>query len=552
MPRSCTQGLFVAACSLFLGCAGSAEEAAADRRPNILLIMADDLGYTDLGVYGSEIETPNLDALAREGVMFSDFYAASTCSPTRAMLLTGRDNHLVGLGTMTDDQTPQQMGKPGYAAYLLPDQPTFVEGLQAAGYNTFMTGKWHLGGAEDSRPSARGFDKSYALINGGAGHFDDMALFPGATTTILEDGEAVELPADFYSTRFYTERMMEYIDASRASERPFFGYLSYTAPHWPLQAPAESVARQAGRYDEGYEVLHQRRIAAQRRLGLIPADALSADPVPGQRPWQDLDEEERGREARKMEIYAAMVSDLDEYVGQLFAHLEKTGELENTFIFFLSDNGAEGHDLQAVWPSLAGYIAENCDNSFENMGRRGSYLYYGSGWARAGTGIFSLYKGFAGEGGLRVPAFAYMPQRFVGGRRTRAFGSVLDLMPTILELAEVPPIVPADRDLEALPMFGRSMVPLLAGESARIHDVDEVMAWELFGRRAIRQGDWKLSFNTSPLGAGRWQLFNLAHDPGETLDLAERFKEERDLLMAYWETYVQQMGVILPELPIPY
>jgi arylsulfatase len=514
--------------------------------------MADDLGYTDLGVYGSEIETPNLDALARSGVMFTDFYAAATCSPTRAMLLTGKDNHRVGLGTMTDDQTPNQMGQPGYEAYLRPDQPTFVESLQAAGYHTLMSGKWHLGGAEDTRPSARGFDRSFALINGGAGHFDDLPLFAGGTATYLEDGEPFELPEDFYSTRFYTQRMIEYIDAGRDDGRPFFGYLTYTAPHWPLQAPAESVARQAGRYDEGYEVLHRGRVAAQRRLGLIPADALSATAVPGQRAWAELSEEERRRESRTMEIYAAMVADLDEYVGQLMSHLEEIGELDNTFIFFLSDNGAEGHDLEAVWPQLTEHIAASCDNSYENMGRGNSYLYYGPGWARAGTGIFSLYKSFAGEGGIRVPAFVSMPSTFAGERQSRAFGSILDIMPTILELADMSPSIETGRDMEALPMHGRSMMPHLLEESETIHGSEEVMVWELFGRRAVRQGDWKLTFNTPPLGPGRWQLFNIANDPGETLDLAGRFRDERALLLAYWEAYVEKMGVILPEVPIPY
>lgn len=534
------------------GCAGAAGPDAVDPRPNILLILADDLGYTDLGAYGGEIGTPNLDALAGEGVKFTDFYAASTCSPTRAMLLSGMDNHPVGLGTMSGDQTANQRGQPGYEGFLNQHAPTLSERLREAGYHTLMTGKWHLGGAEDTNPAARGFERSYALVNGGSGHFDDLPLFAGAAATYMEDGEQVQLPGDFYSTRFYAERMIDYIDESRGDGRPFFAYLAFTAPHWPLQAPAESIAGFEGRYDDGYEALHAKRVAAQRRLGLIPADALAAPPIPGRRAWLELSEEERRVEARKMEIYAAMVADLDEYVGRVVDHLKQTGEYDNTFIFFLSDNGAEGHDLEATWPHLSEHIQARCDNSYENMGRSNSYLYYGPDWARACGGVFSLYKAYASEGGIRVPAFACMPERFAGERTSRAFASVLDLMPTILELADMSPAFDTNRDLDELPMQGRSMLPLLRGESEHIHAADEVMAWELFGRRAVRRGDWKLSFNTEPLGPGRWQLFHLSTDPGETFDLAGRYPERRQQLLEYWQAYVEQMGVILPDAPIPY
>ncbi len=531
-----------------------AEEPAV--RPNILLIVVDDLGYTDLGAYGGEIETPHLDALAREGMLFTDFYAASTCSPTRAMLLTGTDNHLTGLGTMTGDHVGDQKGAPGYETYLNFRVASVAELLQDAGYHTYMSGKWHLGVEDHVAPAARGFDRSFALLEGGGGHFNTMGMFSAdSPATYRDDGRPVELPEDFYSTRYYAERMIAYLDASRDDGEPFFGYLAFTAPHWPLQAPDTSIARYRGRYDAGYEALHTARMENLKERGLIAKDVEAHPGSEGQPAWDTLSEEQKRVEARKMEIYAAMVHDVDIYVGRVLDHLKAMGEYDNTFIFFMSDNGAEGHDLQRTWPFLQDWIAECCDNSYANMGRGNSYLDYGPNWARAGVGPFRLYKGYATEGGIRVPAIVRMPGQASMEKVHRTMVTVKDVMPTVLELAGV--THPAEtggayKGRTVFPMQGRSMKAMLMGDVATVHGEDPVMGWELFGRRAIRKGPWKLTWTTAPYGPDDWELFNLAEDPGEVNNLSEAYPDRKQELLELWEAYVEENGVIVSTEPIAY
>lgn len=544
------------ALGLLAACADTAPAPAPPPRPNILLIVADDLAYTDLGVYGGEIGTPNLDALAREGVTFTDFYAASTCSPTRAMLLSGTDNHLAGLGTMAGDHVGGQFGAPGYETYLNFRVAALPELLRDAGYHTYMSGKWHLGVEDHVAPAARGFERSFALLNGGGGHFSDMGMFSAdAPAQYRDDGRPVELPADFYSTRFYAERMIEYIDSDHGDGRPFFGYLAFSAPHWPLQAPDASIAHFRGRYDEGYDALHASRLAKAKQLGLIAEDVEPHPGAAGEPAWEELSDEQRRIRAREMEIYAAMVHDLDAYVGRVLDHLRAIGEYENTFIFFMSDNGAEGHRVASTWPHLGDWVAECCDNSYDNMGRASSYVDYGPSWARAGIGPFRMYKGFVNEGGIRVPAIAAFGGRLAAGTVHRHPVTVKDVMPTLLALAEAAHPVEAGgvyQSRDVLPMQGRSMWPVLTGEAESVHGDGWVMGWELFGRRAIRQGDWKLTWTTAPYGPADWELFHLGEDPGEIHDLSAAHPERKQALLELWDGYVAENGVIVSTEPIAY
>ncbi|MEE8595631.1 MAG: arylsulfatase, partial [Gemmatimonadota bacterium] len=474
-----------------------------------------------------------------------------TCSPTRAMLLTGTDHHLAGLGTMAGDHTPNQQGQPGYEGYLNFRVVTVAELLRDAGYHTYMTGKWHLGLEEETGPAERGFERSFALLPGGGGHFDDLDLSAGHTGAIYrENGIVTPLPEEFYSTRFYAERMIDYIDGGRGDGRPFFAYLAFTAPHWPLQAPDSSIARHAGAYDGGYDELLTERLERLESLGLLSAEVQPPARLPGERAWTELPAAERRVEARRMEIFAAMVHDLDLYVGRVVDYLKRIGEFENTFIFFMSDNGAEGHDLEAYWPELGPAIRECCDNSYENMGRADSYIYYGPNWARAGVGPSRLFKGFATEGGIRVPAFASFPGGLAGGRRYEAFASVMDLTPTVLDLAGVSHPGFRYRGREVEPMRGASMLPMLREEADRVHEPDHVMGWELFGRRAMRRGDWKLVWTTHPFGPDDWELFNLAEDPAENRDLSAQYAGRRGELIGLWERYVEEVGLLLPSEPM--
>ena len=406
-------------------------------RPNILLIVADDLGYTDLGVYGSEISTPNLDMLAREGQMFSNFYSSTMCSPTRAMLLSGMDNHRAGVGNLYAKIADNQKGQPGYEGYLSDHVVSLPELLQAAGYHTYMTGKWHLGDDEAHSPATRGFDKSYVLAESGASHFSDMKSLSGPELAIYrENGKQLDsLPEDFYSTRFYADKMIEYINQDRNDTNPFFAYLAFTAVHFPLQTPGDSIRKYAGKYDQGYDVLHTNRLNRLRELGIFAADKEVFPPLLDEKPWDELSEQERRESSRRMEIYAAMIDEIDSYVGKVIDYLKEVNEYENTLIFFMSDNGAEGHRLEDGLIPLLEWSGQCCDRSYDNMGNAGSYVMLGPNWARAATGPFRLFKGFTTEGGIRVPAFIHYPAAIEGGKINHDIVSVMDVMPTLLDFS---------------------------------------------------------------------------------------------------------------------
>jgi len=532
---------------LLVGCGGDGQGELSGRtetRPNILLIVADDLGYTDLGIYGSEINTPVLDRLARSGVMFTRFHSATLCSPTRAMLLSGTDHHLAGLGNMYETMAPSQAGKPGYEGYLNDRVVSLATLLRDAGYHTYMTGKWHLGRERDHSPAARGFDKSFVLTHGGGGHFDGLGL--GMEDRVAEyrrDGEPVALPEEFYSTEFYTSELMRYIDAGKDDDKPFFAYLAYTAPHWPLQAPDASIARQTGNYDEGYDVIHERRLNRLTAAGLLRDGVEIAPRLPGEPAWNELDEDQKKTEARIMEIYAAMVEDVDIHIGRLFDFLDQSGKLENTFVFFMSDNGAESAPLDK-WPVFGDWMDICCDNSYENLGKADSYVFYGQNWGRVSTGPFRAYKGYTSQGGIQVPAIASFPGHIEPGTINREFVSVLDVMPTLLELAGTSHPGTSYRDRRIYPPEGKSMLDMLTGNAGSVHGQDDRMAWEIFDRRAVIQGDWKLLLMEPPWGTGEWQLYNLETDPAEQTDLAAQYPELVEQMGAYWERYRARVGIV--------
>lgn len=543
-----------------------APQIAADTEasPNFLIILADDLGYTDLGTYGGEIGTPNIDALANEGIVFQNFYAASACSPTRAMLLTGVDNHLAGMGSMYQEQAPNQEGQPGYEGHLNFRVATIAELLQDAGYHTYMTGKWHLGYGEDTSPAARGFERSFAALAGGSGHFNMMPMVGPGKSPFRKDHDMVDsLPDDFYSTRFFTRELIDYIDADRANGKPFFAYLSYTAPHWPLQASRESIEKYAGSYDEGYDVLQAQRVSRLKELGLLGEHVEAHPRLAGETAWEELTAEEQAKQARLMEIYAAMVSDIDQYVGEIIDYLKSIDEFDNTFILFMSDNGAEGHAMdQAILP-MGPWIEQCCNNSIENMGNHDSFLWYGANWARASTGPWRMFKGFTSEGGTRVPAIMHYPRLNAAsvGTVIRDPATVLDVMPTLLELSGLshPGNQYKGREIESLQ--GASMLPMLRGEAEPNHPADKIIAWELFGKTALRQGNWKIVQEPpgdfwsprNPLGENyKWLLFNLAEDPTELVDLsAERPDKLKDMLVL-WDVYAAENNVIIPNKVMGY
>jgi arylsulfatase len=544
-------GLSLAACQ-----ADSGGQQNTESRPNVLLIVADDMGYADIGSFGGEIATPNLDRLAHDGLRFTHFIAASMCSPSRAMMLTGVDSHRTGFGNMLEELSPNQKGQPGYEGYLVDSVVTLPALLRNAGYQTFMTGKWHLGSGEGRDAASRGFDRSFTLDSGGASHFADMrpayAPSPDVKASYWADGRKLDrLPEDFhYSSEFYVDRLIGYLEDDRQPGTPFFAYLSFTAPHWPLQAPDTAIEAQKGRYDEGYDVLAEARLARQKQLGVVASHATRGQRSPKEVPFDSLDAATRETEIRAMEIYAAMVAELDRHTGRLIDYLDDQGELDNTIVLFLSDNGPEGHDLDETWPAEAfpdirRTIDSTHDFSFEAMGREGSYVLYGPNWANAGSPAFSLYKGFPTEGGTRVPAFVYYPDIVKRPALVDNVVYISDIAPTILDLVgvEQPGTQFDGRTVEA--MTGMSFAPLLTGNVRR--DKDRAIGMELLGKRAVRMGRWKLVHMPSPWGTDDWQLFDLLLDPSETRDIAADKPELVAALKYEWSVYAEANNVIIPD-----
>lgn len=533
-------------------------DAETGERPNFLLIVADDMGYSDLGAYGGEIDTPHLDQLAENGVKFSDFHVSPTCSPTRAMLLTGADSHVAGLGSMAEALQPEQRGRPGYEGYLNQSVATIAERLHDTGYFTAMVGKWHLGGAPQQIPAARGFDRSFALINGAANYFglDQGGAYAGTLfeARYFEDDAHSRLPEGAYTTDYFTSRLIGFLDGNR---QPFFAYLAFNAPHTPLQAPQDLIEKYAGIYDSGPRALRERRMQRLHSLGLIP-DGAPVSPMLDFPDWASMSPAERTASSRRMQIYAAAVDRLDQNVGRVIDALRETGQLENTIIIFLSDNGAEGTGenfwlgfLQRLGlPASVADEARAANADIARVGTAESYAAYGPGWAQAGMAPFRLTKGYTTEGGIRAPLIISGP----GIARARIAGStahVIDIVPTILDLAHVPASASVNGRRVHAPQ-GVSLTPDLHVKDATSGYGTRSLGWELFGRRAIRSGQWKAVYMNTPsilrisgTGAARWQLFDLDNDPGETTDLAAQKPEILQSLIEQWNTYAAENGVVL-------
>lgn len=535
--------------------AGLAPAVASEApRPNILVILADDLGYSDLGAFGGEIDTPNLDQLAHAGLRMTQFHTAATCSPTRSMLMSGTDHHTAGIANMAELITPEQRGQPGYEGFLSQRVVALPELLRDAGYETIISGKWHLGVEPEQDPSQRGFKYSFASLPAGNNHFGLMDSPGSANKTMrfayTENGKTVDsLPDDYYSSDYFAERLIGFL-RDRDSSRPFFAYLPFTAPHTPLQAPPESIAKYEGRYNEGWNVLYKQRLQRQQELGLLPADA-SLDEPETLLDWDSLSEEDQRYSARNMEIYAAMVDRMDWNIGRVVDYLRETGELNNTLIIFLSDNGAEGANI--IHQTFMAVGLRIPETPYEKLGSASSKTGYGPHWAQVSTAPYRLFKANTTQGGLVSPAIIHYPGFKRQGQIDRSFATVMDIMPTALELAGTRHPGNEYRGRKVEPLDGRSMVSYLQGDSERVHGADEAVGWELFGQRALRQDHWKIAWISEPNGSGDWELYDLETDPGERHDVSEDHPERFRNMIELWEQYARDKGVILHErLVSPY
>jgi len=531
---------------IFLFFCSSSLLAKERMRPNILLIVVDDMGYSDIGPFGGEVRTPSLDSLAKSGMRFTDFHTSVACSPTRSMLLSGTDNHLAGMGNQAEALFPNQLGKPGYEGHLNDRVVSFATLLRNAGYFTAMAGKWHLGEEVEHDPYNRGFQKAYALLQGGASHFDtEWMMCANYTPIYRENGVRVHVPKGFYSTEFYTDKIIEYID-SRDANKPFFAYLSYTAPHDPLHVPDEWLEKYKGRYDKGYEVLREERLNSLKKLEFIPKDAVPFPRLSMIPDWEDLPEEQRKIEARRMELYSAMIENVDHHMGRLFKHLKKTGDYDNTLIIFFSDNGANGNEMHQYPDTDKAWLDRNSDNRYENMGRRFSRIAAGPAWAQVSMTPFRLFKGFTTEGGIRSPLIISGPGVVKPGTRSDAFAHVMDISATILEVAGVDHPGTSYKGRKVEPLLGRSMLKVLNGKSDIVYDNDTAVNWELIGFRAVRKGEFKLVWLPVPFGNDDWQLYDLSKDPAEMNDLSKELPKLRKEMISIWNRYSEEVGVVLP------
>lgn len=537
---------------IVLGLLASAGAHAQDEQPNILWVVVDDLGFTDLGAFGSEIPTPNLDRLAFEGMRLTNLHAAANCQATRLMMMAGTSiaNARVPFPEHLEIPAGQRDSE------LSQDWATIAELLKDAGYQTYMAGKWDLGAYEGS-PINRGFDRAYALIGASTNYLGDI-MHPVA---FEDDGRLFEpvgeFPDGYYSTEHFTDKILEYVQSSDHAS-PWFAFLSFNAVHWPLQLPEDWLDRHSGRYDAGYDVLREQRVARATELGVIP-DGLSLEKFePIAELWARLSPQEQRRYSRAQEIYAGVVEYVDMSVGRLVDYLEETDQLDNTLIMVMSDHGGSAEESGVTTgrlPSLSRMRADPdvVDNSLGNFGRSGSWIDHGIGFAEAASAPLRQYKATLNEGGLRAASFVRYPGGIPAGGVSHTFVTVMDILPTFLEVAGTKhPGAGEFQGRQINDILGRSFLAHLKGETETVHPPSYTVGWirgDAAG--ALIRGDYKI-VNDLEMGptqgpgpgsgsaVGRWRLYNLAEDPGETNDLSSELPELTAELVTEWETNWRQ------------
>ncbi|HCC44987.1 MAG TPA: arylsulfatase [Gammaproteobacteria bacterium] len=525
-------------------------QCANSTRPNIVFLLADDLGFSDIGPYGSEISTPTLSRLAADGITFTNYHTAANCAPARAMLLTGVSSHLAGVPNIPEMISPSQLRQDNYQGVLGDNVVTIATLLEDAGYHTYLAGKWHLGSTPEKLPSRRGFQRTIALMDSGADNWEQRPYLPIYTeANWFADGERYVLPDDFYSSDFLIDKTIEFIDGNLHDGKPFFAYVPFQAVHIPVQAPQDYIDRYIGRYDGGWHELREERFSRAVSLGILP-DSAEMVRMPTTLSWSDLTAERQRYEAKRMAVYAGMIESMDAEIGRLLEYLKDKGQLDNTLFIFTSDNGAEGSGAQnpsdiATQRMIAslGYTSD-----YETLGQRGSFNSISPGFTSAAVSPLAYYKFYAGEGGLRVPLIISGEPLGNVVRQTNAFAWATDIAATILSMAGA--ASPGSRygGRPVLPITGKDLMPLIEGRKKRVYGEEEPIGYELTGHAALFQGDYKLVRNLAPLGDGEWRLFDIVSDPGETKDLKLQLPDRFDqMLIAYQKFTVDNRVQPLPE-----
>ena len=483
------------------------EPRATDERPNIVLILADDMGFSDLGIYGSEIPTPVLDSLGRNGILFSRFYNAARCCPTRASLLTGLYPHRAGMGKMVSSIDPSPELGP-YQGFLTDSSATLAEVLGASGYNCYMSGKWHVGEKPEHWPMKRGFDDYFGLISGASSYYELITDQPRVRQMVLGDNAWTPPDSGFYMTDAFTDHAVRLVENAPA-DQPFFLYLAYTAPHWPMHAPEEEIAKYREQFSVGWDVIRQARSERLQSSPLFPDGFTLSPKTEGLPAWEDVPETEQQQWIDLMATYAAMVNIMDSGIGKVMNSLSAKGVDDNTLVIFLSDNGACAENI-------AGRKLHDPDVP---IGARGSYIAYDEAWANVSSTPFRYYKKNTYEGGAATPFIAYWPKQIQAGQLSRQVGHVIDIMPTLAEIAGA--TYPSTSAIKR--PDGTSLSNYLMGAS---ETQSRRIAWEHFGNRAILDGKWKLVAHKD----AEWKLYDMETDRTELNDLSSKESEVRDRL----------------------
>ena len=524
--------------------------------PNILYIMLDDLGFSDLGCYGSEIATPNIDALAASGQKFAGFRTAPMCGPTRAMMISGNSNHIEGMGRMinTLEWNARYKGLEHYEEDISDRIVAFPKLLQQAGYHTAVVGKWHLGWADSSLPVNHGFDDSWVLRNAVSNYYNAKNYtisHPERLDSIsyyFSNGQSVDYPEGTYATEWYTDKMLDFFKQAKSknSKQPFFGFVSYTAPHWPLQVPKAYWDKYKGKYDDGYQAVMERRFQGLKEKGII-APEITMPPYPDLKKWDDLSKEEQKYEARKMEILAGMIEYADEQIGRLIQQLKDMGAYENTIIIVQSDNGAAAEDLSKHPVHSKGILSWN-DNSYENMNQSNSFIALGENWAQACSVPYKKYKTKMYEGSMASP-FIIAGKGIPSSKEVRKeFFCIQDIAPTFLDIAGI--TYPNEWNGKKIePQRGVSMLPYIQQQVSTVHDTDFIFAIEHRRSAFLRKGNWKITNQADAANNDLFELYNLENDFSEQQNLTTKEPEKLKELLADWEKYKKDVGVIfLPKM----
>lgn len=529
----------------FLAC--SEAPTSSMEQPNVLLIIADDLGYTDLGCYGGEIKTPTIDSLASTGMLFTNFHTGAMCAPSRSMLFTGQEHHLAGWGRQRDVSGTFYEGKWGYENELSDRVLSFPRILQDENYATCFAGKWHLGKSNKSDPYAQGFDQSFALLQGAANHWNDVGLglseFDGKQSLYTRNGKKASWPFGKFSTEVYTNEILNFIRAESTSDKPFFAVASYTAPHWPLQPPNDFIDKYKGVYRDGYEDLRKRRLEASKIKGITDQQIELPEGLSHIKEWDSLSSEEQANEARKMELYAAMLEHLDTDIGRLINGLKQSNRLDNTIIIFMSDNGADFLDFYNH--PIGNFIRANYNNEISNMGDSTSFVAYGPQWAQAGMSPYSYYKGYLAEGGVRAPLIVSGPG-VAKGEIEKQFLHVMDVAPTILELTNLKYKQEFKGEIFP-PLHGKSFAQAIRGMEVKLHSGDEFFIDDFQGMASVLQGDFKLFNQEDPADESKFKLFDLRNDPGEKINIRDDYPQKVDEMLIAWRDYRETYRIVYPD-----